>query len=127
MRGLQVPAAQVRERVHLRALLRLGAGRGALRVGAQGVRRQQRVQAAAPDPAPQAPGRRRHRLLRDPGAPPRPHLRLRLPHLRPPATGMHDGARGVVVLVQKDMSTIVFIMVFVFRTIQADAWADEIS
>jgi hypothetical protein len=34
--------------------------------------------------------------------------------------------RGVV-LVQKDMSTTVIIMVFVFRTIQADAWADERS
>lgn len=60
---VQVPAAQVRDRVRLRPLLRLGAGRGTLRGGAQGVRRQQRIQAAAPGPASQAPRRRGHRVL----------------------------------------------------------------
>lgn len=87
MRRVQVPEEEVRARVHIRPLLRLGARGGALRGGAQGVRREQRVEAPPPHPRPQAARRSGHDMLRGAGPTPGPHLRLRGPHLRPPATG----------------------------------------
>ncbi|KAG0552780.1 hypothetical protein BDA96_01G536800 [Sorghum bicolor] len=96
VRGVQVPAAQVRARLRLRALLLPRAGRGALRRHPQGVRRQQRVQASRAPAARRPPGGRRHHLLRGAGQAARPHLRLRRPHLRAPAAGDDPaGAAGV--------------------------------
>jgi hypothetical protein len=89
VRGVQVPAPQVRARLRLRALLLPRAGRGALRRHPQGVRRQQRVQAARA-PAARRPRRgRRHHLLRGAGEAAGPHLWLRRPHLRATAAGVH--------------------------------------
>lgn len=87
MRCVQVLETEVRAGVHLRAVLRLGARGDALRGGAQGVRSQQRVEAASQHPGAQAARRRGHHLLRGSGSPQRPSLWLRRQHLRPPATG----------------------------------------
>ena len=87
MRGVQVPAAQVRGGVRVRALLLRGGRGGAVRGDTQGVRRQQRGEAAAAGGAGRPERGRRHRHLRGAGQAARPRLRLRRPHLRAAAAG----------------------------------------
>jgi len=79
----------VRAGVRVRALLQQRPGRRALRRHPQGVRRQQRLQAAVPPPRRRPLRGRRHHHLRGAGQAPRPRLRLRRPDLRPPAAGNH--------------------------------------
>jgi hypothetical protein len=86
-RGVQVPAAAVRAGVRVRALLQHRPGRGEVRRHPQGVRRQQRLQAALPPPRRRPLRGRRHHHLRGAGQAPRPGLRMRRPDLRAPAAG----------------------------------------
>ena len=86
VRGVQVPAAQVPAGVRVRALLPAG-GAAEVRQRAQGVRRQQRDQAAQRAAAAPAGGRRELARLRGRGARQGPRLRLRRRHLRAPAPG----------------------------------------
>lgn len=87
VRGVQVPAAEVREGLRLRALLQLRAGGGAVRRHPQGFRRQQRVEAAAARAAGRPLRGGRHHRLRGPGQAEGPCLRLRRPHSRAATSG----------------------------------------
>lgn len=86
---MQVPAAEVRGRLRVRAVLLVGARGGAVRGHPQGVRREQRVEAAPPRTATRPLRGGRHRRLRGPGAAPRSRVRLCLANLRPTAAGIY--------------------------------------
>jgi hypothetical protein len=93
VRGVQASPAQVHAGVRVRALLPARQP-GQVRKRAPGVRRQQRVQAPQRAPARAAGGRRQLARLRGRRAPPRPRLRLRLLHLRPPAQDQAGARRA---------------------------------
>lgn len=84
MRGVQVPAAEVHVRVRVRAVFSVGQP-SEVQQRAQGVRRQQRVEASAGVHRRGAGGRGELAGVRGGVPATGSGLRLRRPHLRPPA------------------------------------------